>query len=248
MAQIGNFDASKVEPSSAPEAIPAGWYQAYIKESEMKPTANGQGHYLALTLEVFNSQYAKAILFDRLNLNNPNPVATEIAFRQLSAICHATGKIQIQDSSQLHNIPLEVKVSLRPAGAGGDGRFYDASNEIKGYRAYNSSPAPQTAAAPAFTPPPAPAFTPPPAQTTFTPPPAPSYAPPQTAAAPVFTPPVPEYKPPVIEQPAFTPPPAPQTVAPENTLPWQTPQGVVPSPEPEAQPTTTDERPPWERK
>ena len=221
MAQIGNFDASKVEPSSAPEAIPAGWYQAYIKESEMKPTANGQGHYLALTLEVFNSQYAKAILFDRLNLNNPNPVATEIAYRQLSAICHATGKIQIQDSSQLHNIPLEVKVSLRPAGAGGDGKFYDASNEIKGYRAYNSSPAPQ-AAQTTFTPPPAPAFTPPPA---------PSYAPPQTAAAPVFT-----------------PPPAPQTVAPENTPPWQTPQGAVPSPEPEAQPTTTDERPPWERK
>lgn len=123
-----NFDANAVQPQESFEPIPAGWYECMIVDSEMKPTKNGTGQYLQLRLDVTDGQYANRVLFERLNLDNPNTTAVEIAQRTLSAICHATGVLQPRDSSDLHNIPLRVKVSVRPAGNG-----YDASNDIKGY-------------------------------------------------------------------------------------------------------------------
>lgn len=133
MVQL-NFDARTVAPAEAPEAIPAGWYNARVTNSEMKPTSDGSGAYLQLEMTILDGDFANRKLFDRINLQNKNPVATEIGYRQLSAVCHATGVIQVQDSQQLHGIPLKVKVSLRPAGPGADGKHYDASNEVKGYK------------------------------------------------------------------------------------------------------------------
>lgn len=123
-----NFDANAVQPQESFEPIPAGWYECMIVESEMKPTKSGTGQYLQLRLDVTEGQYANRVLFERLNLDNPNATAVEIAQRTLSAICHATGVLQPRDSSDLHNIPLSVKVSVRPAGNG-----YEANNDIKGY-------------------------------------------------------------------------------------------------------------------
>ena len=123
-----NFDANEVQPQESFEPIPAGWYECMIVDSEMKPTKSGTGQYLQLRLDVTEGQYANRVLFERLNLDNPNSTAVEIAQRTLSAICHATGVLQPRDSSDLHNIPLRVRVSVRPAGNG-----YDASNDIKGY-------------------------------------------------------------------------------------------------------------------
>jgi len=241
MAQIGNFDASQVEPSTAPEAIPAGWYPAYIKESEMKATANGAGEFLQLTMEIFNSPYAKALIFDRLNLKNANPVAVEIAYRTLSAICHATGKIQIQDSAQLHNSPFEVKVSLRPAGTGNDGKFHEASNEVKGYRKFGASgQAAPTSAAVAI-----PQSYTPPAAPTFQPPAAPTFQPP-AAVVPVYTqPPVEQNPVPEVQQPWTSGANAPQ----QQPAPWTPPpaQGVAES-QPAAPAVNQDDIPPWERK
>lgn len=132
MAQL-NFDASQVAPNAGtPDPIPAGWYNAQIDESEMKPTKDGTGTYLQLRFSVVDGQYANRKIYARLNLRNSNPVAQEIAYGELSAICHATGVMQLQDSQQLHGIPMKIKVKLRPAKDG-----YDASNEIGGYKHIN---------------------------------------------------------------------------------------------------------------
>ena len=144
-----NFNAATVEPNQAFEVIPDGWYNVRIIKSEMKPTKDGKGSYLALTHSIIDGQYANRQLFDRLNLNNANQVAKDIAYQTLSAICHATGVIQLQDSSQLHGIPMQAKVVIKPA----EGK-YDAGNEIKGYKAIAGQAAPgfisQPAAAPAW--------------------------------------------------------------------------------------------------
>lgn len=129
MAQL-NFDANTVDPNQAYDPVPAGWYNVQVTDSEMKPTSNGAGAYLQLEMTVLDGEFKGRKLFDRLNLQNQNPVAVEIAYKTLSAICHATGVIQVQDSGQLHGIPMEAKVTVRAA----DGQ-YDASNEVKGYRA-----------------------------------------------------------------------------------------------------------------
>ena len=140
MAQL-DFDARNVDPSSTFDPIPAGWYKAMITESELKPTRNGQGQYLQLTLQVLEGEHAGRILWERLNRMNQSATAVEIAQKTLSAICHAVGVMVPKDSSQLHNKPLMAKVKVVPA----DGQ-YDAKNEITGYKAIDGKE-PATAAA-----------------------------------------------------------------------------------------------------
>ena len=132
-----NFNAENVQPQESFEPIPAGWYEVMIVESEMKATKAGTGQYLQLRMDIVDGPYKNRVLFERLNLDNPNSTAVEIAQRTLSAICHATGVLQPRDSSDLHNIPLRVKVSVRPAGNG-----HDANNDIKGYESSSGASAP----------------------------------------------------------------------------------------------------------
>ena len=127
---LSGFNAAEVEPQGSFEPIPAGWYTAMITDSEFKPTKNGTGEYLQLRIDIIEGEYENRVLFDRLNLNNPNQTAVEIAQRQLSAICRAVGVMTPQDSNDLHDKPLKVKVKIRPAGNG-----YEASNEVAAYEA-----------------------------------------------------------------------------------------------------------------
>jgi hypothetical protein len=137
---LSGFNAENVEPQGSMEPIPAGWYVAMITESEMKPTKNGNGEYLQLRLDVVEGEHEGRVLFARLNLVNQNQTAVDIAQRELSAICRAVGVMQPQDSSDLHDKPMRVKVTIRPAGNG-----YDASNEVKGYEAAGGASAPASA-------------------------------------------------------------------------------------------------------
>jgi hypothetical protein len=148
----GAFDARQVEPAKPLEPVPTGWYNVKIIESEMKPTSKGDGAYLELTMEILDGDYVGRKAWDRLNLQNPNQTAMEIAYRQLSAICHATGVMQVNDTAQLHGIPLMARIVQKPAGPGADGKFYDASNEVRGYKPQGADgkqpPAGATVAAP----------------------------------------------------------------------------------------------------
>lgn len=148
MAAI-QFNATNISHSQVFTPLPAGDYPAIITESEVKPTKDGQGQYLQLKLQIQGGEFSGRTLFDRLNLWNNNQQAQEIAQRTLSAICHAVGILQVGDSQELHNRPLIATVKVKPAQGN-----YDASNEIKGYKAAQLSAAPtfvppQTQAAPA---------------------------------------------------------------------------------------------------
>jgi hypothetical protein len=138
--QFNGFDANQVDPNVAYEPLPAGWYKAVITTSEEKPTKAQTGSYLQLTIEVIDGQHQGRKLTDRLNLNNPNATASEIAYRTLSAICHAVGVMTPRTSDDLHDKPLMVKVKVKPA----DGQ-YGASNEVAGYEAPNKPAAQETA-------------------------------------------------------------------------------------------------------
>lgn len=150
MAQLGaTFDANAVEPNAPFEILPAGKYKAHIVGSEMRSTKNGSGQYLWLELEILDGEFQGRKTWDRLNLINDNEKAAQIAQRTLSAICHATGKLQISDSEELHFLPLMITVNVRP-----ERGEYAASNEVKGYEANtgSSAPKPQPAKAQAVTP------------------------------------------------------------------------------------------------
>ena len=121
------FDATQVAPREAHSPIPAGEYLAMIVASEFKRTNKGDGQYLSLEFQVLEGEYQNRKFWDRLNLDNPNVQAVEIAQRTLSAICHATGKLQVTDSEALHNIPMVVKLAVTKSDRG-------ENNEVKGYK------------------------------------------------------------------------------------------------------------------
>jgi hypothetical protein len=128
MANLGNFDANSVDPNIEFEPIPAGKYLAMITESEMKPTKSGSGSYLQLTFQILEGEYKGRFVWARLNLNNPNATAVQIARAELSALCRAVGVMTPNDSAQLHNLPLVISVKCKKRD---DSDEY--TNEIKGY-------------------------------------------------------------------------------------------------------------------
>lgn len=158
MASLGQtFDANNVEPAQIMEAIPPGEYVVQIVGSEMKATRSGEGQFLALDLQVIDGPFANRHLWDNLNLINNNTQTVEIAQRTLSAICHAVGKLTVNDSEELHMKPMIAVVGVIPAGPDKKGYVREKpSNKISGYKAMNGTtkPAntgtpPRTAAAPA---------------------------------------------------------------------------------------------------
>ena len=132
-----NFDASTVQPTSSYDPLPNGEYLVVATASDMKPTKSG-GQYLELELEILDGNFKGRKLWDRINLVNSNPKTVEIAQRQLSSLCYATGVMTVTDSSQLHNLPVVATVKYREPQNG-----YDASNEIRGYKKANSQATPQ---------------------------------------------------------------------------------------------------------
>ncbi len=128
MANLGNFDATNVEPQGDFEPLPAGKYMVIMTDSEMKETKSGTGHYLELTFQVVDGQYKGRLLWSRLNLDNPNPTAVKIAQGELSSICRAVGVMRPKDSVELHNLPLQVTVKCKKRQDTGD-----IVNEIRSY-------------------------------------------------------------------------------------------------------------------
>ncbi len=128
MADLYGFDANAVEPSREFEPVPAGKYLAVITESEMKENKAGTGHYLQFTFEVIDGPHKGRILWARLNLDNPNATAVQIAKAELSAVCRAVGVLAPNDSTELHDLPLVIHVKCKKRPDTGE-----ITNEIKGY-------------------------------------------------------------------------------------------------------------------
>ena len=145
---LNGFNANEVEPNGTFEPVPADWYQSVITASEEKQTKAGTGSYLELKMEIIDGEYKGRLLFERLNLNNPNQTAVDIAQGTLSAICRATGVMTPSDSSDLHDKPMMVKVVVKPAS--GD---YAAGNECKAYEAVGGQAKAETPKAADNTPP-----------------------------------------------------------------------------------------------
>ena len=109
----------------------------------MKPTKRGDGNYAELTYEIIEGENKGRKVWVRLNLDNPNAKAVEIAQRQLSAICHAVDTLNIKDTAELHYKPHVIRVEYVKA----DGlKSTKDSNEVRGWKRSGAAP---VAAAPA---------------------------------------------------------------------------------------------------
>ena len=125
--RLDGFNAGAIEPAAPRGTIPAGKYKCVITASGEQPTKAMTGTKLKLQMQVIEGPHQGQMVFDQLNVNNPSQTAMEIAQRTLSAICRATGVMMPQDSSDLHNKPLLVTVTVETT------KDYGARNKVAGY-------------------------------------------------------------------------------------------------------------------
>lgn len=129
MADLGGeFNSEYVDDTSDFSPIPAGSYRAVLIKSEWTDTKAGNGRYIALSFKVLEGQHKNRMVFDNLNLENKSEQAVQMARGSLKAICAAVGVLKATDTSQLHNIPLIIKVGCTKRKDTGD-----IQNTIKGY-------------------------------------------------------------------------------------------------------------------
>lgn len=201
MAEL-NFNAGTFVPNIG--SMPKGWYNAIMESSEMKLTKDRSGQFLFCVFSIVDGDFNGRKVETRLNLRNSNQMAVDIAYAQLKSICDAVGVSQVNDSSQMHNIPLKILLGLQEATE----QYPNPPNEINGYAAMSSSSDP---ASPKFATPAS--VVPPVAPAAASVPPTPPVV---TVAndepmAPTLAPAQPQVEQPVAEQP-WTQPPQPETV------------------------------------
>ena len=78
------------------------------------------------------------------------PLPPVLPSELLSAICHATGKLQVNDSVDLHLVPMTIQVGVKPPKDG-----YSEKNTIRYLVPEKAPAAPAYQAAPAASQPPA---------------------------------------------------------------------------------------------
>jgi len=150
-----SFNAEEVEPEgNSFELLPVGDYIVVIEESDVRFTKKGDGKYLSLKLQIIDGKQKGRLLWENLNIENPNETAQTIGQGRLSAICRAVNVLNFADTVELHNLPLKVSVDVKMDSYKGEN-----VNVIKGFKpAANvqqpGQPAPQQTAPTSEEPPP----------------------------------------------------------------------------------------------
>lgn len=143
------FDQTEIQEAHKNDfdPIPAGTYTAEVTRSEIKDNNSGSGNRLSLGLKILDGHHAGRLIFQDITLRNSNPIAQQIGRKQMAQLVSACGKSSVQDSSDLHGIPMEIKVSIRIDKTG----QYDPSNEVKKFAAIAGGGRPQFSAQPQVT-------------------------------------------------------------------------------------------------
>jgi hypothetical protein len=146
MAFIGQtFDVNEMPQGNTGnyEPLPEGNYNATISQAELKDTNDGTGQYIKMRLDITGPSHQGRVVFSNLNIKNASAKAEEIGRQQLGDIMRAIGLAKVTDTDQLIGASLNIKLGIRAARTDEKtGKTYEASNEVKGYRAINGGAAP----------------------------------------------------------------------------------------------------------
>ena len=139
MAQL-NFNAAEIDTTSR-DAIPSGTYEAVVTDSEMRATKNGLGMGINLTFEILSGPHKGRKVFAWINFQHPKAEAQRIGQEELARICKAVGVGKLDDTAQLHNLPMMITVAID--------KDDQSRNVIKNYKAREGAAPARTASAPA---------------------------------------------------------------------------------------------------
>lgn len=136
MAQFNFNTESAPKRESNYELLPAGWYVAQVTESDIVPLNSGMGQALKLTFEVLSDGYRNRKVWARLNIQHSgSPTAERIANEQLRELCESIGVVRMNDTVELHNKPVQIRVKIRKDTTG----QYEDQNEVAGYKPVGGS-------------------------------------------------------------------------------------------------------------
>lgn len=142
------------ENSGGASKVPSGDYVVICTSTEEKANSKKNGHYIQNEYEVQEGEYSGEKLIDRINHDNPNDVARNIAFATLKSLGKAIGIEPLASTEQLIGKRIIAKVKNEASDRailddngvqriGDDGKplFYRNINITK-YSAYSSAPKP----------------------------------------------------------------------------------------------------------
>jgi len=145
MGNLSDIDMTGVKPDEGFDPLPAGTYKACIVASQRKVPATGNGVMLKLEFQILDDRYKNRKIFENLCLHHPNATAQKIAKSKLEAIKHAIGVMDPQDSSELHNRPMRIKVITTRS------EEYGPQNRITQFKAHREvDPSPPGATGPGY--------------------------------------------------------------------------------------------------
>lgn len=145
-----NIDFSRVEASTGVQpALPTGWQNCIVEESEHKPTANNAttgNELISIKVKVLDGPYANRVAFKTFNYKNSNQQAQDIGWGEMKALNDALGIEQPLDTTEWHNRPVKIHFKYKPArqlpddpNTGAPGKAYDEGNDINGFKSINDT-------------------------------------------------------------------------------------------------------------
>jgi hypothetical protein len=132
-----SFDASTVTPEKPLEILPSGWQNFEITDASVVATRGAAaGRQVIFEMTVCDGEFKGRKVWHRINAQNKSAKAQEIGQRELSAVCHAVGIINVSDLTPFVGKRLQGRVKVVAAT-----EDYDAKNEIKGIKAIEGAAA-----------------------------------------------------------------------------------------------------------
>ena len=110
----GGFDASSVEPAAEFSILPPFNYAVKIQSCEVKKTKNGNGHFVAIEMEIIDGSEAGRRVWDNINIENPSEQCQKMGRASFSALCRAFDMVNCTDLSVFIDqyVVAHVKVSV----------------------------------------------------------------------------------------------------------------------------------------
>jgi len=129
-----NYPVDKNAVEESFDVLPAGEYQAIVENSDYVENKTGTGRILKLTYQIIDGPLKGRKIFENLNLENTCAQAQEISRKALNSLSLAVGiSTVIKDSSELHNRPLKIDVTVK------EDSQYGKQNRIKKHMSLNGS-------------------------------------------------------------------------------------------------------------
>jgi len=135
----GMNDPTGGERSQGIGPMEPGEYTLALVKSDMVESKNSPGNYY-LACE-FQNEGGVGRVWVNFNLVNANATAQEIAWRDFNALKHACGKLNVEDSEELHGIPFTARVAYDRRKENGAYVEDRERNRITAYKPLNSVPA-----------------------------------------------------------------------------------------------------------